>query len=92
MHCIFLASVLNIHFAIIGNVALYFVAGLEAVLVAFFLGGGVFAIILFVTGCCGGTYCSSSSRYSTFWGFAIGTAFGLGFIGLVSNGPWQLRS
>ena len=38
MHYIFLASVLNIHFAIIGNVALYFVAGLEAVLVAFFLG------------------------------------------------------
>ena len=38
MHYIFLASVLNIHFAIIGNVALYFVAGLEAVAVAFFLG------------------------------------------------------
>ena len=38
MHYIFLASVLNIHFAIIGNVALYFVAGLEAVVVAFFLG------------------------------------------------------
>ena len=38
MHCIFLASVLNIHFAIIGNAVLYFVAGLEAVLVAFFLG------------------------------------------------------
>ena len=40
MHYIFLASVLNIHFAIIGNVALYFVAGLEAVAVAFFLGAG----------------------------------------------------
>ena len=38
MHCIFLASVLNIHFAIIGNAVLYFVAGLEAVLVAFFVG------------------------------------------------------
>ena len=38
MHCIFLASVSNIHFAIIGNAVLYFVAGLEAVLVAFFLG------------------------------------------------------
>ena len=38
MHYIFLASVLNIHFAIIGNAVLYFVAGLEAVLVAFFLG------------------------------------------------------
>ena len=38
MRCIFLASVSNIHFAIIGNVVLYFVAGLKAVLVAFFLG------------------------------------------------------
>ena len=46
MHYIFLASVSNIHFAIIGNVALYFVAGLEAVVmlvaslrvVAIFLG------------------------------------------------------
>ena len=46
MHCIFLASVLNIHFAIIGNAVLYFVAGLQAVVmlvaslrvVAFFLG------------------------------------------------------
>ena len=46
MHCIFLASVSNIHFAIIGNAVLYFVAGLEAVVmlvaslrvVAFFLG------------------------------------------------------
>ena len=38
MHYIFLASVLYIHFAIVGNVALYFVAGLEAVAVAFFLG------------------------------------------------------
>ena len=51
----------------------------------------MFDIILFCCCCCGGTYCSSS-LYSTFWGFAIGTAFGLGFIGLVSNGPWQLRS
>ena len=40
MHYIFLASVSNINFAIIGNVALYFVAGLEAVVVAFFLGAG----------------------------------------------------
>ena len=46
MHCIFLASVSNIHFSIIGNAVLYFVAGLEAVVmlvaslrvVAFFLG------------------------------------------------------
>ena len=38
MHCISPASVLYIHFAIIGNAVLYFVAGLEAVLVAFFLG------------------------------------------------------
>ena len=38
MHCIFLASVSYIHFAIIGNAVLDFVAGLEAVLVAFFLG------------------------------------------------------
>ena len=55
----------------------------------------MFAIILFCCCCCG-IRCSSSrcatSLYSTFWGFAIGTAFGLGFIGLVSNGPWQLRS
>ena len=38
MQYIFLASVSNIHFAIIGNAVLYFVAGLEAVVVAFFLG------------------------------------------------------
>ena len=38
MRYIFLASVSNIHFAIIGNAVLYFVAGLEAVVVAFFLG------------------------------------------------------
>ena len=46
MHYIFLASVSNIHFAIIGNAVLYFVAGLEAVVmlvaslrvVAIFLG------------------------------------------------------
>ena len=38
MRCsMFLASVSNIHFAIIGNAVLYFVAGLEAVVVAFFL-------------------------------------------------------
>ena len=48
MHCIFLASVSNIHFAIIGNVALYFVAGLEAVLVAFFLGAGCSLLYYFV--------------------------------------------
>ena len=40
MHYTFLASVSNIHFAIIGNAVLYFVAGLEAVVVAFFLGAG----------------------------------------------------
>ena len=40
MHCSFLASVSYIHFAIIGNAVLYFVAGLEAVAVAFFLGVG----------------------------------------------------
>ena len=38
MHYIFLASVSNIHFAIIGNAVLYFVACLEAVAVAIFLG------------------------------------------------------
>ena len=38
MHYMFLASVSNIHFAIIGNAVLYFVAGLEAAVVAFFLG------------------------------------------------------
>ena len=38
MHYTFLASVSNTHFAIIGNAVLYFVAGLEAVVVAFFLG------------------------------------------------------
>ena len=38
MHCIFLASVSNIHFAIIGNAVLYCVAGLQAIVVAFFLG------------------------------------------------------
>ena len=38
MHYTFLASVSNIHFAIIGNAVLYFVAGLEVVVVAFFLG------------------------------------------------------
>ena len=48
MHYIFLASVLNIHFAIIGNVALYFVAGLEAVAVAFFLGAGCFVAVVVV--------------------------------------------
>ena len=37
MHYIFLASVSNIHFAIIGNAVLYCVAGLEAVVVAIFL-------------------------------------------------------
>ena len=48
MHYIFLASVLNIHFAIIGNVALYFVAGLEAVAVAIFLGVGCSLLYYFV--------------------------------------------
>ena len=48
MHYIFLASVLYIHFAIIGNVALYFVAGLEAVAVAFFLGAGCSLLYYFV--------------------------------------------
>ena len=48
MHYIFLASVLNIHFAIIGNVALYFVAGLEAVAVAIFLGAVCSLLYYFV--------------------------------------------
>ena len=48
MHCIFLASVSNIHFAIIGNAVLYFVAGLEAVVVAFFLGAGCSLLYYFV--------------------------------------------
>ena len=48
MHYISLASVLNIHFAIIGNVALYFVAGLEAVAVAIFLGVGCSLLYYFV--------------------------------------------
>ena len=38
MHCSFLASVSCIHFTIIGNAVQYFVAGLEAVVVAVFLG------------------------------------------------------
>ena len=48
MHYIFLASVLNIHFAIIGNAVLYCVAGLEAVVVAFFLGAGCSLLYYFV--------------------------------------------
>ena len=48
MHYIFLASVSYIHFAITGNVALYFVAGLEAVAVAFFLGAGCSLLYYFV--------------------------------------------
>ena len=40
MRCMFLVSVSNINFARIGNAVLYFVAGLEAVVVAFFLGAG----------------------------------------------------
>ena len=48
MHYIFLASVLYIHFAIIGNAVLYFVAGLEAVAVAFFLGAGCSLLYYFV--------------------------------------------
>ena len=48
MHYIFLASVSYIHFAIIGNVALYFVAGLEAVAVAFFLGAVCSLLYYFV--------------------------------------------
>ena len=48
MHCIFLASVSNIHFAIIGNAALYFVAGLEVVAVKFFLGAVCSLLYYFV--------------------------------------------
>ena len=48
MHCIVLASVSNIHFAIIGNAVLYFVAGLEAVPVAFFLGAVCSLLYYFV--------------------------------------------
>ena len=48
MHCIFLASVSNIHFAIIGNAVLYFVAGLEAVAVAIFLGAVCSLLYYFV--------------------------------------------
>ena len=48
MHYIFLASVSNIHFAIIGNAVLYFVAGLEAVAVAIFLGAVCSLLYYFV--------------------------------------------
>ena len=48
MHYIFLASVSNIHFAIIGNAVLYFVAGLEAVVVAIFLGAVCSLLYYFV--------------------------------------------
>ena len=48
MHYNFLASVSYIHFAIIGNAVLYFVAGLEAVAVAFFLGAGCSLLYYFV--------------------------------------------
>ena len=48
MHYIFLASVSNIHFAIIGNAVLYCVAGLEAVVVAIFLGAGCSLLYYFV--------------------------------------------
>ena len=48
MHCIFLASVSNIHFAIIGNAVLYLVAGLEALAVAFFLGAVCSLLYYFV--------------------------------------------
>ena len=44
----FLASVSNIHFAIIGNAVPYCVAGLEAVAVAFFLGAGCSLLYYFV--------------------------------------------
>ena len=48
MRCISPASALYIHFAIIGSVALYFVAGWEAVLVAFFLGAVCSLLYYFV--------------------------------------------
>ena len=48
MHYMFLASVSYIHFAIIGNAVLYFVAGLEAVAVAFFLGAVCSLLYYFV--------------------------------------------
>ena len=48
MHYIFLTSVSNIHFAIIGNAVLYCVAGLEAVVVAIFLGAVCSLLYYFV--------------------------------------------
>ena len=48
MHYIFLASVSYIHFAKIGNAVLFFVAGLEAVAVAFFLGAVCSLLYYFV--------------------------------------------
>ena len=48
MRYIFLASVSNIHFAIIGNAVLYCVAGLEAVVAAIFLGAGCSLLYYFV--------------------------------------------
>ena len=48
MHYIFLASVSNIHLAKICNAVLYFVAGLEAVAVAFFLGAVCSLLYCFV--------------------------------------------
>ena len=48
MHYICLASVSYIHFAIIGNALLYCVAGLEAVVVATFLGAVCSLLYYFV--------------------------------------------
>ena len=48
MHYMFLASVSNIPFAIIGNAVLYCVAGLEAVVVAIFLGAVCSLLFCFV--------------------------------------------
>ena len=79
MHCIFLASVLYIHFAIIGNVALYFVAGLEAVAVAFFLGAGCSLLYYFVAVVVENVALLRDILPS--W-----------VLLLEPNGPWQLRS
>ena len=48
MRYTFLASVSYIHFAIIGNAVLYCVAGLEAVVVAIFLGAVCSLLYYFV--------------------------------------------
>ena len=76
---------------------LYFVAGLEAVAVAFFLGVGCSLLYYFVAVVVvehialllrGALLRDAPLRCILPFGFAIGTAFGLiHLIGLVSNGP-----